>query len=317
MSERARAAVFRFAGPLALGATLRPLHPGPGFDPTLRTARDEAVRATVTPEGPATAHLLHAAPGVVHARAWGPGAEWALARVPDLLGLEDPPWAPPPGAPPRLREIARAAQGVRMARTGRVVEALVPVVLAQLVSGAEAMRAYRTLVRAFSEPAPGPLADLYLPLDAERLRAIPAAAFPAAGALARQGATLHEIARRARRLEEAAGLDLDTAERRLRAIPGVGAWTARSVLLHALGHADAVPLGDHGLPRHVAFALTGDDGPADDARLLALLEPWRGQRGRIVRWIVAVAEPPPRRAPRAALRAIDREGARALWRLRR
>src|SRR5690606_36428846 len=107
VSERARAAVFRFAGPLALGATLRPLHPRPGFDPTPRTAPAEAVRATVPPEGPATAHLLHAAPGVVHACAWGPGAEWALARVPDLLGLEDPPWAPPPGAPPRLREIAR------------------------------------------------------------------------------------------------------------------------------------------------------------------------------------------------------------------
>src|SRR5690606_23397966 len=239
----------------------------------------------------ATAHLLHAAPGVVHARAWGPGAEWALARVPDLLGLEDPPWAPPPGAPPRLREIARAAQGVRMARTGRVVEALVPVVLAQLVSGAEAMRAYRTLVRAYSEPAPGPFADLWLPLDAERLRAIPAAAFPAAGALARQGATLHEIARRASRLEDAAAMDADTAERRLRAIPGVGPWTARSVLLHALGHADVVPLGDYHLPRHVAYALTGEDGPADDERLLALLEPLRAQRGRVVRWITAFVAP--------------------------
>jgi 3-methyladenine DNA glycosylase/8-oxoguanine DNA glycosylase len=203
-----------------------------------------------------------------------------------------------------------------MARTHRVVEALAPAVLGQLVSGAEAMRAFRNLVRRFSAPAPGPFADLWLPLTAERLRAIPAAAFPACGALARQGATLHEVARRASRLEEADAMDADAAERRLRAIPGVGPWTARMVLLHALGHPDVVPLGDYGLPRHVAYALAGDEGPADDERLLALLAPCAGQRGRVVRWITAVAAPPPRRGPRGALRAIDPDGARELSRRR-
>jgi len=313
VSEPAREAAFRFAGALDLAGTLGPLRPGPGPDPTLRLARDELVRASATPEGPATLHAVCAGDGLLRARAWGAGAGWLLARTPGLLGLDDEAPPLPAGAPPALREIARRAQGVRLARTGRVVEALVPAVLGQLVSGAEAGRAFRNLVRAFSAPAPGPFADLWLPLSAERLRAIPAAAFPAAGALPRQGATLHEIARRAARLEEAAAMDAGAAERRLRAIPGVGVWTARSVLLHALGHADVVPLGDYGLPRHVAFALTGDDGPADDGRLLALLEPCAGQRGRVVRWITAVAATPARRGPRAALRAIDPAGA---WGLR-
>ena len=111
-------------------------------------------------------------------------------------------------------------------------------------------------------------------------------------------------------------MDADTAERRLRAIPGVGAWTARTVLLNALGHADVVPLGDYGLPRHVAWALAGQDGPAGDERLLALLEPVRGQRGRFVRWITAVADSPSRRGPRMALRAIDPDGAALLPRRR-
>jgi 3-methyladenine DNA glycosylase/8-oxoguanine DNA glycosylase len=316
VSGAPREAELRFAGALDLAGTLGPLRPGAGVDPTLRVAGDEAVRATVTPAGPATLHVARAGEGRLRARAWGEGAGWLLARAPDLLGLGDVAPALPAGAPAAVRALAREAAGVRLVRTHRVVEALVPVVLGQLVSGAEASRAFRNLVRAFSAPAPGPFADLWLPLSAERLRAIPAAAFPAAGALARQGATLHEIARRASRLEEAAAMDADTAERRLRAIPGVGAWTARTVLLNALGHADVVPLGDYGLPRHVAFALTGDDGPADDERLLALLEPFRGQRGRIVRWIASCAATPPRRGPRMALRALDADGARELSRRR-
>lgn len=312
MSAPARETELRFAGPLDLIGTLAPLRPGPGVDPTVALAGDGLVRASATPEGPATLLVEPAGAGRVRARAWGAGADWALARARDLLGLDDDAPPLPAGAPPVVRAIARRACGVRLVRTHRVVEALVPVVLGQLVTGAEAARAFRRLVHACSEPAPGPFAELWLPLDAQRLRAIPAAAFPAAGALARQGATLHEIARRANRLEEAVAMDADTAERRLRAIPGVGPWTARSVLLHALGHADVVPLGDYHLPRHVAYALTGEDGPADDARLLALLEPLRGQRGRVVRWISAAVAPPARRAPRPALRAIDAEGARLL-----
>jgi 3-methyladenine DNA glycosylase/8-oxoguanine DNA glycosylase len=317
MSARPRETELRFEGPLDLAGTLFPLQQGPGLDPSLRLARDEIVRASVTPEGPATLHVRRPAdPGWLLASAWGDGADWLLARARDLLGLDDAAAPLPAGAPPFVRTLARRAQGIRLVRTHRVVEALVPVVLAQLVSGAEAMRAWRNLVRSFSEPAPGPFDDLWLPLSAARLRAIPAAAFPACGALARQGATLHEIARRASRLEEAAAMDADAAERRLRAIPGIGVWTARSVLLNALGHPDVVPLGDYHLPRHVAFALTGDDGPADDARLLALLAPYAGQRGRLARWITACAAMPPRRAPRAAMRPIDRDGRRELARRR-
>src|SRR5690606_31030506 len=138
--------------------------------------------------------------------------------------------------------------GVRLVRTHRVVETLVPLVLQQLVTGAEATRAFRNAVRTWSEPAPGPFPNLWLPLDAERLRAIPPAAWPAVGALPRQGRTLHEIGLRARRLEEAAAMAPDACERRLRAIPGIGAWTAREAMLRGLGHADTVPLGDFHLP---------------------------------------------------------------------
>jgi 3-methyladenine DNA glycosylase/8-oxoguanine DNA glycosylase len=172
------------------------------------------------------------------------------------------------------------------------------------VSGAEASRAFARLVRGFSERAPGPYDDLWLPLGPEQIRAIPLAAFPACGALPRQGRALHELALRASRVEEAAAMDADAAERRLTAFPGVGVWTARSVMLRGLGHADAIPLGDYHLASIVAFNLTGEER-ADDARMLELLEPYRGQRGRVVRWIMSGGDLPARRGPRMALRDID------------
>jgi 3-methyladenine DNA glycosylase/8-oxoguanine DNA glycosylase len=270
-------------------------------DPTLRVGEREAVRATRTPEGPATLYFT-----TTEVRAWGDGADWAIEHARDLLGLAD---SPPDSLPDSLPAGARA---VRLARTHRIFELLVPLVLEQLVSGAEAGRAFAALVRHFSAPAPGPFADLWLPLGAEQLLAIPAAAFPALGALPRQGATLRELARRASRVEEAAAMDADAAERRLLAFPGVGIWTARSAMLRGMGHADAVPLGDHHLPRIVAFHLTGE-ARGDDARMLELLEPWRGQRGRIVRWILDAGRMPPRRGPRLAMRDVDPAG-RALLR---
>jgi 3-methyladenine DNA glycosylase/8-oxoguanine DNA glycosylase len=288
--------------PVDLVATLHPLGV-PFHDPTLRVTAREAVRATRTPEGPATIHLAVSDAGTLALRGWGPGRDWAL----DVAAAWDAnPAVELPAPAPKLRVPGRATplHAVRLVRTRRVFELLVAIVLEQLVSGAEASRSFSKLVRRFSEPAPGPFADLWLPLGPEQIRAIPLAAFPACGALPKQGATLHELARRATRVEEAAAMDADAAERRLRAFPGVGVWTARSAMLRGMGFPDAVPLGDYHLPSVVAWNLAGEER-ADDARMLALLEPWRGQRGRVVRWIGSAGSMPPRRGPRAPMRPLD------------
>lgn len=287
-------------GPVDLVATLRPLGV-PFHDPTLRVTDGEAVRAARTPDGPATLHIRVSPDGAIAVRAFGPGREWALARASTWGASEVEPSAPLPklrgsGPAPSLRSLW-------LVRTERVFELLVPIVLEQLVSGAEASRAFSLLVRRFSEPAPGPFDDLWLPLGPEQVRAIPLAAFPACGALPKQGATLHELARRATRVEEAAAMDAEAGEQRLRAFPGVGVWTARSAMLRGMGFPDAVPLGDYHLPSVVAWNLAGEER-ADDARMLALLEPWRGQRGRILRWITRAGRMPPRRGPRAPLRPL-------------
>ena len=108
------------------------------------------------------------------------------------------------------------------------------------------------------------------------------------------------------------------AARRLGAVPGLGVWSVQSALLRGLGHADAVPLGDWNLPAAVAFNL-GEVGEerADDARMLELLAPYAGQRGRLIRWIHAAGRHPPRRGPRMPLRQLPPVDPRLLGRLRR
>jgi AraC family transcriptional regulator of adaptative response / DNA-3-methyladenine glycosylase II len=69
--------------------------------------------------------------------------------------------------------------------------------------------------------------------------------------------------------------DLETAVTRLRALPGIGEWTAHYIALRALREPDAFPAADIGLLR----AMTRPDGrrPTPQA-LLARAEAWRPWR---------------------------------------
>jgi 3-methyladenine DNA glycosylase/8-oxoguanine DNA glycosylase len=268
----------------------------------MRFGADGAWRATRTPAGPATV-ALRVDNGAVEARAWGAGAEWALEAAPDLVGAGDD----EEGFVAHDAVVAdahRRLPGLRIGRTGAVVEALVPTVLEQKVQGIAAKRSYALLTRLLGERAPGP-APLLLPPAPERVAALPYHAFHPLGVERRRADTVRLVARHARRLDEASAMDPDSAQRRLRALPGVGAWTAAEVALFALGDADAVSVGDYHLPHHVAWAMAGEPR-ADDARMLELLEPYRGQRGRVLRLLVAGTPGPPRYGPRLALRDIAR-----------
>ena len=282
--------------------TLSPLRHGHG-DPTIRLETGRARRATRTPEGLATIEAVDAGREIV-VRAWGPGAGWAIERAPDLLGLNDDPDALLVLEPPHrlVLELARRFAGVRIPRSNRVVEALVPAVLEQKITGEEARRIYRALIRAHGEPAPGPFGLRLQPTPA-RLAALPYHAYHPLGLERRRAETLKRIGALADRLEAAASLPIDQAHRRLGAVVGVGPWTVNEVARDALGDPDAVSVGDYHLPSVVAFALTGEPR-ANDARMLELLEPYRGQRGRVVRLIESSGRWPARRGPRMALRSI-------------
>src|SRR5439155_5197043 len=108
----------------------------------------------------------------------------------------------------------------------------------------------------------------------------------------------------ARRLEEALTMPPDAARRRLHALPGMGRWTAAEVALVALGDADAVSVDDYHLPHLVSWALAGEPRGTDE-RMLELLEPYRGHRGRVIRLLEASGISAPRFGPRLAGRRIE------------
>ncbi len=191
-----------------------------------------------------------------------------------------------------------------MPRTEAVFEALVPAVLAQLVTSIEARRSYRALVTALGEPAPGPW-RLTLPPSPAVLARTPYWVFHRFGVERRRADIVIRAARSAGRLEEAAAMDLAAAYRRLHAFPGVGPWTAAKVAMVALGDADAVPVGDYNLPHAVGYALEGTARSTDE-RMLELLEPYRGHRARVVRMITEFGIRAPRFGPRQPLRDIAR-----------
>lgn len=274
-------------------------------DPGLRRGDGWLAYATRAPEGVATL-LLRAGDGVLDAEAWGPGADQMLSRIPALVGLEDgTAEAFAPSVEP-LRSIHRRHPGLRIPRTGAVLETLIPAILGQKVLGKEASRSYRRLTHAFGELAPGPAElELRLPPAPEVLADLGYERFHPFGVERRRAELIRFVCRRRRRLEEIPTLEPDAARRRLQSIRGIGAWTSALVMRSACGDPDAVPAGDYNLPSLVAWNLAGERR-ADDRRMLELLEPWHGHRARVVQLLHAGGAKPPRRGPRLPFRSIER-----------
>ncbi|MEC4018747.1 DNA-3-methyladenine glycosylase family protein [Streptomyces sp. H27-D2] len=295
-------------GPYDLGRNLGVLRRGPG-DPAYRVTPDGSVwRASRTPAGPGTIRLTPGGGGV-SAEAWGPGAQWLLDGLPALLGGDDDPAA----FTPRHRlvhEAHRRNPGLRLIRTGLVLESLIPSILEQKVTSDEAYRAWRLLLSRHGEPAPGPAPGPGGP--DERMRVMPSARgwalipsweWHRAGVDGKRSAAIVRAARAAARIEETTGMDPAAAAARLQAVPGVGPWTAAETLQRSHGAPDAVTVGDLHLPRIIGYSLTGAHR-TDDATMLELLTPYEGQRHRATRLILLRGSAPPRRAPRYAVNDI-------------
>jgi 3-methyladenine DNA glycosylase/8-oxoguanine DNA glycosylase len=287
--------------PVDLRLTLGPLRRG-RRDPTIRVDRSGAWwRATRTPEGPATVRYSAEADGI-RVAAWGSGAGWCLEAAPELLGSRDSLDGFSPSG--LVGELHRHFPGLRIARSRAVFEALLPSILEQKVTGREAHTAYAALVRAWGEPAPGPM-PLRLQPAPDSLATTPYWAFHPLGVERKRTAAIQLAASRAHRVEETVAMAAADAHRRLQALPGVGPWTSAEVALVALGDADAVPVGDFHLPHLVSYALTGERRGTDE-RMLELLSPWPGHRGRVLRLLTRSGRYPDRRGPRMAVRAFTR-----------
>ncbi|WHT20384.1 DNA-3-methyladenine glycosylase 2 family protein [Crossiella sp. CA-258035] len=311
---------------LDLAAVLKPLRRGPA-DPCLRIGQDgTAWRASNTPAGPATLALRRSG-GEIRASAWGPGADLALAALPDLLGAGDDDTGFV-AHHPLIAESRRRAPGLRIGRTGQVWDVLIPAVLEQKVTGKEAWRSWRELCRRFGTVAPGPAlpgspisgpalpgtpepepvppgaplapaaAPLYTPPTPRALLAIPDWEWHRAGVDGARRRTLLAAASVATRLERAVDLGGEAGRELLRKVPGIGVWTAAEVAQRAWGDPDAVSVGDFHLHDVVGWALAGRK--ASDEEMLEILAPYAPQRQRAIRYLECSGARKPRFGPRFA-----------------
>ncbi|GIE84318.1 3-methyladenine DNA glycosylase/8-oxoguanine DNA glycosylase [Actinoplanes regularis] len=275
----------------------------PGHDPCGLFRDDEFWLAIRTPEGAATLHLARAG-GELHATGLGAGAAWVAERADAIAGLRDDvsTFAALAGRHPVVARLAKTFSGVRMPATGQVFPRLLRAILEQKVTGLEAHRSYRATCRHFGEPAPGP-AGLVLPPDPAAVAARAYWEFHPFGVEQRRTQTLLRAAQVAERLDRCA--DSAEATARMTALPGIGPWTAAEVVRTAFGDPDAVSVGDYHIPNTVAYALAGEARGTDE-RMLELLEPFRGHRGRVCDLLAMGGLMAPRHGPRRPVRSFAR-----------
>ncbi|MCU1513479.1 MAG: glycosylase [Microbacteriaceae bacterium] len=286
--------------PLDLAITIGPLSRGRA-DPTFRREPDGFWRTVPTPGGGATLHLSQRG-DVVRATAWGPGAEWAIAAVPELLGEGDEYGDFDVSANPFLHDAMHRNPGLRLLRSGLVLEAMLAAILEQKVTSVEARRSWSYLVRRHGEPAPGPAPEGMRVFPAASVwRLVPSWEWHRAGVDSSRSRAAIAAASVASGLERtlALGRGGPEVQAKLRTVPGVGVWTAAETSQRAHGDADSVSVGDYHLPAVVGWALIGK--PVDDDGMLELLAPWAGQRQRVMRLIGASGFRKPRFGPRMTI----------------
>ncbi len=227
--------------------------------------------------------------------------EAAVARVRRAfdLDLDAPAMTAALSADPALAPLVAAAPGRRAPGTLDPEAMVLRAVLGQQVSTAAARTHAARLVQAFGAPVDDPAGGLThrfptaatLDGDAERVAA---------------GLGLPAVRKRTFAVVAAAlasgGVDLAAPPAAVRdallALPGVGPWTADTVLMRALGHADAFLEGDLGVAA-AARALGLPDGPRALARHA---ERWAPHRTHAVQYLWATL-------PHAVNRLPEDEGA--------
>lgn len=272
--------------PYDLGASFTLQRMG-GGDPTARREHGRFVKSARSPEGPVTIELTEIGAGRVRARAWGPGASWALDRAFAWLGGDDRPETFASESK-RVAALLRAVPGLRLGRSPFPYDLHASFVFQQRVTHKEAAASHQAIARRFGEEAPGPYGTIIFP-SYDTLRRVPSYEFMRLGVEQKRAGALLEAARVADRVAAAASRGLDAVRKLLYAIPGTGPWTAEHMMGFAFGDPDAVPTGDVHLPHDVSFTLTGEPRGSDE-RMVELLEPFRGHRFRVIR-LIALAGP--------------------------
>ncbi len=258
------------------------------------------VMSSRTPDGPGTIRIRptgrrpEATASEFQAEAWGAGSSWLLDRSAALIGAEDDltGFASKHDA---LDRAIRRNPGFRIGRTERVFDAVVSLILGQKVQAKLAQESLRKLKWFHGERAPGPFKTWLLPTP-EAIAALPYHEWHRINVERKRARIIRTAASRASRLEECVDMSRVEAAKRLQAFPGIGPWTSAGVMMTALGDPDAVLVGDYHLKNTVCWHLAGEERGTDE-RMLELLEPYPGHRGRVA-MLLKLAGSAPKRGPR-------------------
>jgi AraC family transcriptional regulator of adaptative response / DNA-3-methyladenine glycosylase II len=201
------------------------------------------------------------------------------------------------GRDPRLREALAAHEGVRVPGAWDGFELAVRAVLGQQVSVRGATTLAGRLVRMLGEPLAEPDGEL-------------THVFPRPDTLAKANLSRLGIPRvRAAALKALARAVADGVmrfdgtqepgeiENRLKALPGIGAWTAGYIAMRALGEPDAFPPGDLGLRR--ALARRAPLTPQAMEEMSKDWQPWRAYAAMLL-WLHGGVAMPTKRGENAA-----------------
>ncbi len=274
----------RPSGPYDMRMTL-----GGVRDGTLRLLDDGAELVFATPAGPAHARVAQRRDGALRIALAAPDDGSALDRLRFLLALDDDiaPFLALAARDDLLAGPVARARGLRAARKGTCVHALVAGLAGQLVTFDEARRIERAIVRLAGVPHAG----LTLSPDRLGLARLSAAQIAASGLSSRRASALVRIAGQLD-LERLLTVPPDAAAARLLRERQLGPWSVGTFFLHGLGRYDRGLVGDLGLIR-LCSELLGRRAEADDtAELLARYGDWAGLASlHLLRTPAAAARP--------------------------
>ncbi len=252
-------------------------------DPTVMIdarRHERYAKCSHTPLGPVT--MVAWQDDAVEAALYGPGIEWLAPRLRALLGVDDPADFAP--SHPKLLAWRRLFRATRLVEAISLAEQHAILILQQRITFTEAARSWRAMCLRLQRPAPGPL-PLWLPPTPDDWLALPQ---PHARALEIDAHRWHALQQASRAAAEVESRRADRAALSdyLSAIPGTGPWTTGLMLGLGTGDADAIVLGDVHMPHDVSALLTGVPFGSDE-KMVALLEPFRPHRFRVVRVMLA------------------------------
>jgi AraC family transcriptional regulator of adaptative response / DNA-3-methyladenine glycosylase II len=196
-----------------------------------------------------------------------------LSRVKALMDLA----CNPTEVAQALGPIAQARPGMRVPGAFDGFEVAVRAILGQQVTVAAARTVAGRFAAALGEPLATPFEALGTVFpDAARVAAAPAGRVARLGMPGARARTLLALARAVAdgELVLMPNADIDATLERLRALPGVGEWTAQYIAMRALAWPDAYPHTDYGVMKAL--------GTKDARRALAAGEAWRPWRSYAV-----------------------------------